>query len=84
MKTKSEIDINSTDTLQIYGAYLDGEGFGCQDYTMPVKLRGVRIVNEAWLLALIAERNHLRDECGMLREEIQDLHMEIRVRGEYE
>lgn len=66
--SKSELEIHSTDSVQLYGAVVVGDDPGCQDFTQPVKLVGVRIVDEKWLVKVVAERDELLASQGDSRE----------------
>lgn len=58
-RVRTEFELHSTDSVQLYGAFVAGDSPGCQDYTKSIKLQGVRIVDEPWLMKLVAERDAL-------------------------
>ncbi|MBB3017665.1 hypothetical protein FHR70_000705 [Microvirga lupini] len=57
MSKQNELELNSTSTLALTGNAL-GHEFGHQDYGT-LQLNGVRLVNEAWLLGMIEQRDQL-------------------------
>lgn len=60
---QNELELNSASTLALTGNAL-GHEFGHQDYGT-LQLNGVRLVNEAWLLGLIEQRDNLASLQGL-------------------
>jgi len=69
----TELELQSTNRLRLYGASLDGSQLGCQDYSDIFELDGVGLVNEKWLLKLVAERDELLAQRGQKLQVLQAL-----------
>lgn len=57
------IDKFSTGSVVVYGGALGEMPGGCQDYTAPIQLKGVRIVDENWLRQIVESHAALLGSC---------------------
>lgn len=73
-----ELELRTTKRLQLYGDFLnkdldDDMGGGLEDYTDGIKLDGVRLVNESWLLNLVERQKKLEVQLVDAVDRINDL-----------
>jgi len=75
-KLNKELELKTTKSLQLYGPFLNHDideefpGSGCEDYTNEVLLKGVRLVNEQWLLDLVDRHIKLEATIAHIQQEM--------------
>jgi hypothetical protein len=68
----SELEVYSSGEVQLYGAFVGGSDHDCQNYTKSIKLQGVRIVDEQWLLKLVGHRDQLLTALDKIADTMHD------------
>lgn len=73
-----ELELRSTKYLQLHGDFLskdldDDMGGGLQDFTDGIKLDGVRLVQEEWLLNLVARQKYLEAKLTQAVDRLNDM-----------